>query len=211
MIEKLDQVAGAADVSAQRADGLGERAYLNINPAMHVEVINGAASVASQDAGGVGVIHHHDGAILFRQVAERGQRTDVAIHGKNAVGDEQLASGLVFDRSQLLFGVGRVFVAEDKDLGAREPRPINDAGVVELVRDDEVFFTQNGGDGAGIGGKPRLKNYAGFHILEAGDFLFQLHVDLHGSGNGAHRARTYAVFARGLKRRLAQLGMRGQT
>ncbi len=110
---------------------------------MHVEVINGAASIVSQDAGGMGVIHHHDGAVFFRQIAERRQRADVAIHGKYAVGDEQLASGLVFHRSQLLFGVGRVFVTEDQDLGAREPRPINDAGVVQLVGDDEVFFAQN--------------------------------------------------------------------
>ena len=35
-------------------------------------------------------------------------------------------------------------------------------------------------------------------------------MDLHGAGNGAHRARAHTVFARSLKRRLAQLGMRGQ-
>ena len=35
-------------------------------------------------------------------------------------------------------------------------------------------------------------------------------MDLHGAGDGAHRARSHAVLARGLERRLAQLGMRGQ-
>jgi len=82
--------------------------------------------------------------------------------------------------------------------------------VVELIGDDEIFFAQNRRDRAGIGGESRLKNHASFHILEAGNFLFQLHVDLHGAGNGAHRSRTYAVFARGLERCFAQLGMRGQ-
>ena len=35
-------------------------------------------------------------------------------------------------------------------------------------------------------------------------------MDLHGAGDGAHRARSHAVLAGGFERRLAQLGMRGQ-
>jgi hypothetical protein len=41
------------------------------------------------------------GAVFFRQVAKRGQRTDVAIHGRDAVADKQLLARLVFD-SRLL-------------------------------------------------------------------------------------------------------------
>ncbi len=73
MVEILDEVPGAADVAAERADGLGERAHLDIDASVDAEVVDGAASVAAQDAGGVGVIDHHDCAILFRGVAEAGQ------------------------------------------------------------------------------------------------------------------------------------------
>ena len=63
---------------------------------------------------------------------------------------------------------------------------------------------------SGIRGEARLEDHAGFDVLEARDLLFQLHVELHGAGDGAHRARAHAVLARGFQRRLAQLGMRGQ-
>src|SRR6185437_6050389 len=50
VIEEVNQIFGTADVAAQRANGFGERAHLDINPAMYVEMVNGAAAVASQDA-----------------------------------------------------------------------------------------------------------------------------------------------------------------
>ena len=64
------------------------------------------------------VVDHHDGAVFFGEIAEAGQRADVAVHGEDAVGDEQLVAGLVLDAGQLLFGVRDVLVAEDQNLGA---------------------------------------------------------------------------------------------
>ena len=88
----------------------------------------------------------------------------------------------------MLFGVSNIFVPKDQNLGAREASAVNNAGVVELIGDDEIFFAKNGRDRARVGGKARLKDHAGFHILEARDFFFQLHVNFHGAGDGAHRA-----------------------
>ena len=116
-------------------------------------MINGAAAVTAQHAGGVGVIYHHDGAVLFGEIAERGQRADIAIHGEDAVGDQQLMARLILDGGQLFFRVGHVFVAEDQNFRARKPGAINDAGVVQLVADDEIVFAENRGDGAGVGGE----------------------------------------------------------
>ena len=82
--------------------------------------------------------------------------------------------------------------------------------MVQLVGDDEVFFAEDGGDRAGVGGESGLEDDAGFDVLEARDLFFELHVDLHGAGDGAHRARSDAVFTRGFERGFAQLGMRGQ-
>ena len=50
MIEEIDQVVRAADVSAKRADRLRKRADLNINTSVHTEVIDRAAAVPSKDA-----------------------------------------------------------------------------------------------------------------------------------------------------------------
>src|SRR5438105_7707554 len=97
MIEEVNQVTRSANVSTERADCLRERAHLYINPAMDVEVVDGATPVASQYAGGMGIIHHHDSAIFFGKLAKPRQRADVAIHGKYAVADEQFVAGLIFD------------------------------------------------------------------------------------------------------------------
>ena len=82
--------------------------------------------------------------------------------------------------------------------------------MVELVGDDEIFFAQYRRDRARIGRKSGLEDHAGFDVFEARDFFFQLHVDFHGAGDGAHRARADAILAGGFERGLAQLGMRGQ-
>jgi hypothetical protein len=63
-------------------------------------MIDGAASVAAEDSGGVGVVDHHDRVILLRQVRERGQRADVAVHREDAVADQQLFAGLVVHTGQ---------------------------------------------------------------------------------------------------------------
>src|SRR5207302_11326187 len=69
VVEKINQVARAANVAAERADGFGERADLDVHAPVDVEMINGSAAVAAQHAGGVSVIHHHDGAVLFGEIA----------------------------------------------------------------------------------------------------------------------------------------------
>ena len=119
-------------------------------------------------------------------------------------------AGLVFHAGQLLFGVGNVFVAEDQNLRLREPRAIDDRRMVQRIGDDEVVLAQYGRHRARIRREARLEDHARLHVLEARDLFFELHVDFHRAGDGAHRARSHAVLARGLERRLAQFGMRGQ-
>ena len=58
------------------------------------EMIDGAAPVASQHAGGMRIVHHHDGAVPLGRFDQSGQRPDVAIHRKHAIGDQQLAPWL---------------------------------------------------------------------------------------------------------------------
>jgi hypothetical protein len=37
----------------------------------------------------VGVVHHHDAAEFVGKVAERGERSEVAVHAEHAVRDQQ--------------------------------------------------------------------------------------------------------------------------
>ena len=111
---------------------------------------------------------------------------------------------------QQLLAMADIFVAENLDGCPREARAVDDAGVVELVGEDEVLFAQNRAHGAGVGRKSALEDHAGFDILEAGDLFFELHVDAHGSRDGAHRSRAHAKGARGVDRCLDEPGMIGE-
>jgi hypothetical protein len=133
----------------------------------------------------VSVVDHHDGAVLVGEVAELVDGADVAVHRKDAVGDEELSAWLVLYLFEELFGVGYVLVAEDLDFGAGEACAVDDAGMVELVGEDEVFFAEDARDRAGVGGKAGLEDDAGFDTFEGCNFFFEFHVDAHGAGDGA--------------------------
>jgi hypothetical protein len=66
------------------------------------EVIDAAAAVAAEHAAGVGVVDHHDGAVLLAEIGERADGADVAVHGEDAVGDDELVAGLVLILSAAL-------------------------------------------------------------------------------------------------------------
>jgi hypothetical protein len=50
VIKEVDQIAAAADVAAQNADGFRERSDLNVHAPVKAEMIDGSAAVAAQHA-----------------------------------------------------------------------------------------------------------------------------------------------------------------
>ena len=64
--------ARSRDVAAQRAHRLRERADLNVDAPVQVEVIDRAASVLPEHTARMGIVDHHDAAEFFGQVAEPG-------------------------------------------------------------------------------------------------------------------------------------------
>ncbi len=209
-VEKFDQVARAANITADGADGFAERTDLNVHPAVATGVVDGAATTRPEDAGGVRVINHHDAAVFFGEVAEGGQVGDVTVHGENTVGDEQFFAGPVFGFFEDAAAIGSVFVFENFDGGAREAAAVNDGGVVQRVGDDEIFFAEDGGHGAGVRGETGLEDDAGFDFFEGGDLLFEREVALHGAGDGAYGAGADAELAGGVDSGATKLRMRGE-
>ena len=83
------------------------------------EVVDGTSAVAAEHAAGVGVVDHHDCTVLFRELGEFIDGADVAVHGEDAVSDDELAGRARFGSSRSSSSaVGDIFVAEDLDLGA---------------------------------------------------------------------------------------------
>src|SRR6185312_5674435 len=71
MVKELDEIARAANVSTERADGLRQSSHLNVHSPMDAEMVNGTPPVAAENARCMRVIHHHDGAVFLGEVAKR--------------------------------------------------------------------------------------------------------------------------------------------
>src|SRR6516162_12827 len=143
-VEKIDQVVGTANVATHRADGFAEGAHLNMDAAMAIEMVDGATTAAAEDSAGVSVVDHHDAAVFFGEIAKLWQRRDVAIHRKDAVGDDQFFSGEGGMFLEDALAVRKIFVLEHFDGGFRKTRAIDDGGVIQLIGNDEIILAQNG-------------------------------------------------------------------
>ena len=109
-IKKIDQVARTTNIAAHHADRFAQRADLDVNSPVHIEMIDRAASSAAEHARRVRVIDHHDAIVFVGEVAELRQRRDVAIHRKDAVGNDELVALPVVGFLQVAFTVGDLFV-----------------------------------------------------------------------------------------------------
>ena len=210
MVEVVDQGAAARHVAAQRADGFRQRADLDVDAAVHPEMIDRSAAVLSEDAAGVRIVHHHDAAELLGQRTQLWQRAEVAVHAEHAVRDQQLAlvRGQIL---QHLAGGVHVLVRKHLDRGAAQPRPVDDAGVIQFVRHHHVVSGQDGGDRAGVRRKTALENDHCLSFLEGREPALELHVNVHGAGDGSDRSRAHTQTARRVDRRFAKPGMRRES
>jgi hypothetical protein len=62
-----------------------------------------------------------------------------------------------------------VLVSEHLDRGAAQPAAVDDARVVQLVADDDVFLREQGRHGAGVSGEAALEHDCRFGALELGE------------------------------------------
>ena len=109
-------------------------------------------------------------------------------------------------------GARGVDVAVRKYLDGRaaQPRAVDDAGVVQLVGNDEVVLAEDGRDGSRVGGEPALEHDHRFRLLELGEPALQLHVNLHGAGDRPDGSGADAQLLQRRERFLLQLRMRRQ-
>ena len=89
VVQEVDERARPGDVAAERADRLRQRADLDVDPAMHAEMVDRAAAVATEDAARMRIIDHHDASEFLGKRAQIRQRAEVAVHAEHAVGNQQ--------------------------------------------------------------------------------------------------------------------------
>ena len=199
------------DEPAEDADRLRERPHLDIHSAVQAEVVDGPAPVLAQHPRRVGVVDHHDGAVLVRDLDQRWKRCDVAVHREHAVGDQELVASRRLRLGEERVGRGRVLVREDLDLGPRQSGAVDDRGVIEGVGEDRVVPSHQSGDGAQVGQIAGGEEDGVGTALEAGQGCLQFLVETEAPGDEAGRPRPRPPAEGGITGGGRHLGVGGQS
>ena len=150
------------------AKGLGQRADLDVHPAVQPEVIDDAAPAAPQHALAVRVVHHQQQVVALGHLDDAGQRRDVAVHREYAVGDDHAAAVRAGGLPDLLVQRRRVVVGVTDDARAGQAAAVDDAGVVQLVRENGVLFAHQRRHHGQVGGEAGLERDGGRGAFELG-------------------------------------------
>ena len=141
--QQLDDLGASGDVAAGgAAEGFAERARDDVDAVLHTEQLGRARAALADEAHSVRVVDHHHRAVLIRKVADLRERSVIAVHREDSVGDDQDPSctlRLPQPRLQLLHVAVRVAMARS----LRQPHAIDDRCVVEGVRDHSVVGAED--------------------------------------------------------------------
>src|SRR5262249_18068389 len=138
--------------AGRAAQGLAERSGHYVDARGDTTVFRGAAPTLADEADRVGIVDHDQRAMLVGEFADGAQVGDDAGHREHAVRCDELearARGVGFAEPR--FEVGHVVVAIAIALRLAQPDAVDDAGVIELVADDGVFFAEQRLEEATVG------------------------------------------------------------
>src|ERR1019366_9195639 len=173
---------------AHRLAERGREKRAALHPA---QPLSRAAAGFSEDTGRMGIVDDEGRVVLFAEVRELAKRTDLALHGEDAVRDEKAAP----QGRRLLQGLlegGEVAVRRDEPLGFAEACAVDDRRVVEGVRQEAVLLGEERRE------EPLVRVPAGHvedRVLgseEARDRGLELLVERLRAADEAHRAEAVA-------------------
>jgi len=134
-------------------------------------------SALAQHAGGVGFVDDKQGVIPLLQRHKLSQGRQVAVHREKRVGDDEappVAAAMAGEQHSQPVDVG---VCVSAEAGAAGAGGVDNAGVVKLVAQDEVFRPGDGGDGSVVGHPARGGDYGGLGALKGRKTIFELPMD----------------------------------
>ena len=196
--ELVDEELGAAGVAAFAGEGFGEGSHEDVRLVFRgeAEVLADAVAGGAYDAGGVGFVDHGKKLIAVGDGQEPGQVGDIAVHAEDGVGDDETAAGGVF--LDFFLEVLHIVVTIDDDFGAAQAAAVDDAGVVELVAEDDAVFGAECLEDADVCHVAGVVEQGGFCMLEAGEGFLQLCMERQCTGGQAGAAGAGAEEADGI-------------
>ena len=211
----VDDHLAAGNHAAHHAECLGQGADLDVKLSLQSKVADDALAPA-QNALSVRVVDHGQQAVPFGDRENLVQGRHVAVHAEHPIGDDHATAIVEQVLLDLGLQIGRIAVLIDDDLGPRQARPVNDAGVVQPVGKEDVLFA--GGpiapdqrrDGCLVGAKTALDEERGLDRLERGQAPLALCVQRLRAGDGAHGSGPHAPVVDGALGCLLDRGVVGQ-
>src|SRR5262249_11291488 len=128
--QQIDDLPPPAGVTAASpAQGFAQGASENVDSTHDVVKLVGATSSPPHKTDGVRIVHHHQGAVMFSQVADARQVGDVTIHGEHPIRRNQ-SEARVSGLFQLALQIFHAVVAVTEALRFSKPNAVNNTGVV---------------------------------------------------------------------------------
>ena len=175
------------------------------------EVLGRAAPASPQHSDAVRIVHDQRGLESAAELHQLRQAGHVPFHAENAVGYDQLDRRLADFVQRGLQG-GHVVVGKYlADRLAGQATRIDDAGVVQFVRQDDIPLLDEIGQQALVGVPAADVREGGFRAQEFGDPFLQLPMANKRPADESHAGRASAIPAQALVPRLDDLGMVGQS
>ena len=154
------------------------------------------------------LVHVRHGIVALGEFDDLLDRRDVPVHRVKALEDDQLVP-LMAGRAQQLLKMRHIVVAEDHALRRRAADAFDHRVMVQGVRQDQAVGDQIGDrrDRREVGDPAGCEDQRTVLAVEIGEFGFELHERVAGSGDVARAARADAMLDGRVGHRLDHVGM----
>ena len=164
----------------------------------------------ADDASGVALVDHDECIVLLGKVTDAVDRSDIAVHGEDTIGDNDAeALGLCLLEAVLKLlhvGIG-VAVA----LGFAEAHTVDDGGMVECIADDGIFLGEERFEDSAVGIEAGGIEDGVVGVEIAGDGLLELLVDVLCATDEAYAGHAESATVHHLLGCLDESGMIGES
>ena len=192
--QPFDEHVAARDKGTRHACGLAQRGHVEHAwrgiCARESGLGQAAPALGAEHAEAVGVIEQQQRVVLLAQRQQAADVGHVAVHAEHGIADDQLAPGRA--GGQLRGQVGQVGMGIAVDLGARQARTVDQAGVVERIGKQGIASTHQGRHDAGIGGVARIEVERTRQLHEVRQLFLQRGVDRAVAADQGRAARAHA-------------------
>ena len=187
-----DRRATGHVAAARAAERLAERAGQHVDASHDAAVLVRAAPARAHEPGRVRVVDDDGRAVAVGELADAGQRRDRAVHREHAVGHDE-ARARALGLAQPGFELAEVAVVVAQALRLRQADAVDDARVVERVRDDRVLLAGQRLEQAAVGVEAGRVEDGVLGAEEGREPALELAVHGLGPADEAHRGHAVAV------------------